>query len=152
MKNQNLASSVGSNLIGIFGTFLGLIMFAVSLYLYLTPIDKADREQDITEKTIACVKYANGFHNTQYALNENSIYEARLRGQEVIIRKENIVSGKDELLEIENIIANCKNMVLTELCIGQVETNPEFSSYGCQNNGLNVKLLYKENWTYNPVF
>ena len=68
------------------------------------------------------------------------------------IKKESISNGDNELLEIENIIANCKNMELVNLCIGQIEESEEFKSYGCESNGLSVTLRYKETWTYKPVF
>lgn len=152
IKNKQLINSVSANLIGILGTILGVLMFAGSLFLYSTAIEKADINEDVSNKTIACAKYTNGFHNTEFSLNEESKYEANISGSIVNIRKENVVDGKNELLEIENIIANCKNMELIKLCIGQVEDNEEFKSYGCSQNGLNVTLRYKETWTYKPVF
>ena len=151
-KNNVLLNSISANLIGIIGTTIGIVLFFVSIYLYTNAIDKPDREDHIFETTKKCASYANGFHNSQYALDDNSIYEASIKGSLVYIKKESISSGDNELLEIENIISNCKNMELIELCIGIVEENEEFKTAGCKSNGLNVTLRYKETWTYKPVF
>jgi len=151
-KNSVLLNSVSANLIGILGTILGIVLFAASIFLYTNSIEEADREEHIYEVVRNCTSYTNSFHKSEYALSDNSQYEANISGSTVNIKKESISNGDNELLEIENIIANCKNMELVNLCIGQIEENEEFKSYGCPINGLSVTLRYKESWTYKPVF
>jgi hypothetical protein len=154
MNKKALINSISYNLIGIFGTVLGIGMFAGSLYLYSTAIEEPDDELHIFETTTHCNNYANNFHNSNFSVNDKSIYNAIIRNDLVLINKEEVINGKDELLEIENIISNCKNMELINFCLGQAEVKVEdgLEKHGCKKNGLNVTLKYKETWTYKPVF
>ncbi len=151
-KNDILLTSVSANLIGILGTVIGFVLLALSIYIYMNSIEEADREEHIYKTLINCTKYTNNFHNSEFALSDNSQYEANIIGSNVNIKKEFITNGDNELLEIENIITNCKNMEIVNFCIGQIENNKEYQKHGCSTNGLNVTLRYRETWTYKPIF
>lgn len=134
MIDYNQFNKISTNLIGTIFLIIGLIGFALAIYIYMQPVQKPDIERHMTETLSECAEIAKS--------NLDFFTELDVKSQQLIIKKYGLNDAADTLFISESIISRCNNVEVQEFCFGKKD-----NKYGCdKSEGLTIILKYVNPW------
>lgn len=127
--DKRKVSEIGLTVLSFVSIFIAVLLFAVSIYLFFSPIERVDMESVQRNSQVDCL--AN--------FNRNG-FGATPLGENVMINKLSQRDHKKDIIQFDNIVGRCKNYVVNNFCYG-------FDGE-CQKDGLNSILVYHKPFEY----
>lgn len=138
MIDYNQFSKRSSTILGLLFTFLAIICFSLSVYIYKKEIPKPNKVLFAERDLQLCYEIGKG----------KSGFTGRLdvKAKKISFQKYGLTDGITEILESQNILNRCNNMKLVSYCIGTKDFK-EGLEYGCDITGVEMVLEYQSPWS-----